>query len=212
MVNGSCAADPGRVGWAVVGVEGPPAHPTRFPHSAAGVAEAERLAQEGCTARGIGGVRPHPVEPLERVLDRDLGVGRHERLVRRVHDRQLEPHFLRVGEEEPSRLALRGDALALQPLRPEVQGLLGSDSPDDTMHHARAGTAAGGSRVLEERQVASGASTVVGVEQVVDGGVVLVDRLLDEPKAEDAGVELDVPGRVARDQGDVVNAFEPHGD
>jgi hypothetical protein len=45
---------------------------------------------------------------------------------------------------------------------------------------------------------------------VVDGRVVLVDRLLHEPQAEHADVELDVGGRVARDRGDVVDAFELH--
>jgi len=46
---------------------------------------------------------------------------------------------------------------------------------------------------------------------VVHGRVVLVDRLLDEPEPERAGVELDVLRRVARDRGDVVDAFELHG-
>jgi hypothetical protein len=46
---------------------------------------------------------------------------------------------------------------------------------------------------------------------VVDGRIVLIDRLLDQPEAEDAGVEVHVPGRIAGDQGDVVDAFEPHG-
>ena len=51
---------------------------------------------------------------------------------------------------------------------------------------------------------------LVGVEQVVDARIVLVDGLLDHPQAEDAGVEIDVPGGVARDRRDVVDAFKPH--
>ena len=65
-------------------------------------------------------------------------------------------------------------------------------------------------RILEERDVAPRASGLVRVEQVVDGRVVLVHRLLDEPKAEDARVEVDVPRRVGGDAGDVVDAFELH--
>ena len=63
-------------------------------------------------------------------------------------------------------------------------------------------------RILEERDVGARAALLVGVEEVVDGRVVLVDRLLDEPQTEHAGVEVDVPGRVAGDQGDVVDPFE----
>ena len=39
-----------------------------------------------------------------------------------------------------------------------------------------------------------GAALLVGVEEVVDGRVVLVDRLLDQAQTEHAGVEVDVPG------------------
>ena len=74
----------------------------------------------------------------------------------------------------------------------------------------RPGAAAAGVRVLEEGQVASGAPLLVGVEEVVDGRVVLVHGLLDEPEAEDANVEVDVAGRVGGDARDVVDALEAH--
>jgi hypothetical protein len=45
---------------------------------------------------------------------------------------------------------------------------------------------------------------------VVDGRVVLVDGLLDQAQAEPIDVEVDVRLRVARDRGDVVDAFESH--
>src|SRR5437660_1504252 len=65
-------------------------------------------------------------------------------------------------------------------------------------------------RVLEERDVRARAALLVRVEEVVDGRVVLVHRLLDEPQAEDAGIEVDVPRRVAGDQRDVVDPLELH--
>ena len=78
------------------------------------------------------------------------------------------------------------------------------------MHHACAGAAAREAGVFEEREVRPRRPRLVGVEQVVDGRVVLVDGPLDHPQAEDADVELDVGRRVARDGGDVVDALELH--
>jgi hypothetical protein len=46
---------------------------------------------------------------------------------------------------------------------------------------------------------------------VVDGRIVLVDGLLDEPEPEEPRVEVDVPGRVRGDAGDVVDPLELHG-
>src|SRR4051794_18275092 len=65
-------------------------------------------------------------------------------------------------------------------------------------------------RILEERDVRAGPPFLVGVEEVVDGRVVLVDGLLHEPQAEDARVEVDVPRRIARDARHVMDAVEPH--
>src|SRR3954451_3581100 len=78
------------------------------------------------------------------------------------------------------------------------------------MHHSTPGPARPGLRVLEEGQVAAGAALLVGVKEVVDGRIVLVDGLLDQPHAEDANVEVNVAGGVARNAGDVVDAFEAH--
>ena len=78
------------------------------------------------------------------------------------------------------------------------------------MHHAGAGPALGCAGVLEEGDVGAGAPLLVGVEQVVDGRVVLIDRLLHEPEPEHAGVEVDVRRGVAGDAGHVVDAVESH--
>ena len=104
----------------------------------------------------------------------------------------------------------RRDVLRREPLFPEVDGLVGADAEDDPVHHSGAGAPAAGVRVLEEGQVAPGASLLVGVEEVVDGRVVLVHGLLDEPQAEDADVEVDVSRRVAGDGRDVVDSLEAH--
>ena len=55
-----------------------------------------------------------------------------------------------------------------------------------------------------------GAALLVRVEEVVDARLVLVDRLLDHPQPERAGVEVDVALRLGGDRGDVVDALELH--
>src|SRR5947209_3348221 len=64
--------------------------------------------------------------------------------------------------------------------------------------------------VLEERQLGPGLAGLAGVEEVVDGRVVLVDGLGDQPQSHDPGVEVDVARGVAGDGGDVVDALELH--
>src|SRR6266540_1353806 len=106
--------------------------------------------------------------------------------------------------------ALRGDVLAGESLDPEVERLLGGHPPGDRVDHPGACAPAAGVRVFEEGDVASGAPHLVGVEEVVDRGIVLVDGLLHQAQAQRAGVELDVPGSVRRDAGDVVDPLELH--
>ena len=101
-------------------------------------------------------------------------------------------------------------ALAARALGPEVERLLGGDAEDDAVHHPVAGAAARRARVLEEGDVGAGAAALVGIEEVVDGRVVLVHRLLHEPQPERARIELDVRRRIAGDARDVVDSFEAH--
>src|SRR5207248_4536807 len=108
-------------------------------------------------------------------LLRNLGVPRHERLVARAVDDQLECEPFRIRKEQ--RLLA---ALAADPPGPEVERLLRADAKDDAVHHPVAGAAGRYARVLEERDVRSGRAELVGVEEVVDGRVVLIDGLLDE--------------------------------
>ena len=78
------------------------------------------------------------------------------------------------------------------------------------MDRAVARTARPHAWILEERQVEPGAAVVIAVEEVVDGRVVLVDGLLDEPEPEQAGIEIEVRLGVAGDRADVVDAVEFH--
>jgi hypothetical protein len=90
-------------------------------------------------------------------------------------------------------------AVAPQALGPEVKRLDGGDAMYHSVHHPA--TSCPSLRVweLEEREIRSGLAVLISVEQVIDAGVVLVDRLGRETEPEDLGVERDVPARVCRD-------------
>ncbi len=166
--------------------------------------EAELEEEVGALPQ-VGRVRTHAGEAAQRELLGDLGVLRDERLVAGAVDDELEREPLGIVQQHRAKSALAACAL-----RPEVEGLLGGDAEDDAVHHSVAGSPGRGAGVLEEGDVGPGAAALVGVEEVVDGRVVLIDCLLHEPQPERAGVELDVPRRVAGDARDVVDALELH--
>ena len=96
------------------------------------------------------------MKALERELGRDLRALRDERVVRGLHDDELEPEAFRVGEGQAALGPCHLSALGAEPCLPEVQSLLRGDAPDDAVHHAVAGLAAPRSRVLEECDVGAG--------------------------------------------------------
>ena len=63
---------------------------------------------------------------------------------------------------------------------------------------------------LEEGELGAGAAVLVGVEEVVDGRVVLVDRFLHQPQTQHPRVEVDVVLSVGGDRGDVVDPLQLH--
>jgi hypothetical protein len=65
-------------------------------------------------------------------------------------------------------------------------------------------------RVLEEGEIGARIPLLVRVEEVVDGRVVLVDRLLHQAQPEHVRVEVDVSLGVGGDRGDVMDAVELH--
>jgi hypothetical protein len=129
-----------------------------------------------------------------------------QRLVGDVDDEQLVVEALRIGEDEVVAVALGLGVVGAQALGPEVESIAGGDAPDDPVHHPRAGPTERRAGVLEEGQVRAGVPLLVGVEEVVDGGVVLVDGFLDQPEPENARVKVYVALRLAGDRGYVVDA------
>src|SRR4029077_18057655 len=115
-----------------------------------------------------------------------------------------------IGEAQRVASALGLDPLGSEPLGPEVERLRRGDPPRDGVDHPVAGASGRRAGVLEEGQIGAGVALFVGEEQVVDGGIVLVDRLFHQAESHDPGVEVDVLLGVAGDRGDVVNALELH--
>src|SRR5204863_7949012 len=104
---------------------------------------------------------------------------------------KLEVEGFACGVAQAAFAAVEGDGFGREPVLPELDRVLRGDAEVDALHHAAAGPPRARVRVLEEGEVTAGAPLLVGVEEVVDGRIVLVDRLLDEPQAEDADVEVD---------------------
>ena len=57
------------------------------------------------------------------------------------------------------------------------------------------------SRIFKKGQVGAGRARLVGIEEVVDGGIVLVDRLGHQAEAQHTGVEGQVSGGIGGDAG-----------
>ena len=199
-------------GRLVVRVEAP-AHVAAYLERRAVVVgrEPERVAQEREAALGIVAVRSRAVEAPQSMLGGYVRGIRIQLLVGARVDRELVDEALRVGEQETALDPLGLDPVRAQALGPELDRGARGHAPHDSVHHPGARAPARGAGILEEREVHPRRAVVAAVEQVIDGRVVLVDRLLDEPQAEHARVELDVRGRIAGDRGDVMDALELDG-
>ena len=136
---------------------------------------------------------------------------RDERFVCDLRDDELVREPLRVDEAERLSVGLDLVAFGAQAVGPELERVRRPDAPDDGVHHPVPRLAGPRVRVLEERDVRARVSLLVGVEEVVDGRVVLVHGLLHEPKAQRARVEIDVRRRVAGDARHMVNPLQLHG-
>src|SRR6266576_1261314 len=66
-------------------------------------------------------------------------------------------------------------------------------------------------RKVEEGEVGAGIGAPVGIEQMVGAHIVLVDGLLDQPHAEQAGIKGQILARLGGNRGQMVNARQLHG-
>src|SRR5437588_4260479 len=170
----------------------------------------ERPLEEGPAPFRVGAVGANAVEALDRQPGRNLGMPGNQRGVAGLDDAQLEPEPLGIIETATVAFPRGAHALAAPPLLPEAERLGRSKAPHDAVHHSRAGPAALDPRVFEKGEIGAGAAVLIGVEKMVDGRIVLVDRFLDQPQAEHPRVKIHVPRRVARDRGNVMDPVECH--
>ena len=146
------------------------------------------------------------MEALERVLGRDLGVLGDQGLIAHVRHEQLVAEALGIAEQQARAQALDLDLVIGQAPGPEVERVLACHAPHDAVDHSVARAPGHRAGVLEEREVEPRMGVLVAVEEVVDGRIVLVDRLLDQAQAEHADVEVHVALGVAGDGRDVMYA------
>src|SRR5207245_2254988 len=197
-----------RLGCGVIGVERAARIAARLVGVLASALEAERFGQELMAGAAAALKGTHAGEALEGELVRNLGMVRHERRILGRRGDELETKALRVIEAEAVTLDRALEPRRGEAQRPELERLIGAHAKTDAVDHPRARAALSQAWILEEGEVGAGASFLVGVEEVVDGGVVLVNRLLDQAHAHDAGVEEQVLRGVGRDRAYVVDAVQ----
>ena len=115
-----------------------------------------------------------------------------ERLVGRLDRSQLESYALGIGEARPKTVEFGVDALVGEPVPQNASASSDATRKETLCTIPGPGPPAREARVLEEGDVGAGAALLVRVEEVIDGRVVLVDRLLHQPEAEHAGIEVHV--------------------
>jgi hypothetical protein len=65
-------------------------------------------------------------------------------------------------------------------------------------------------RKIEERQIGAGIGLSVGVEQMIGADIVLIDGLLDQPHAEQAGIKGQILARFRGYRGQMMNPGQLH--
>jgi hypothetical protein len=169
-------------------------------------------------------VHPHRdrVDAAQRLLGRHAGrrpagmLGGLPGRGGRAHDLEHQP--VRVAEGDHALTlaagnaalgrAFEGDRVAHQALEPEAGRRRGGG---ERRHRRlpRAGAAAPRPGPGKEREQAPGRSVLVAEIEMIGLRIVEVDGALDQPEAQDAGVEIEVALRIAGDRGDVVDAQHP---
>ena len=125
-------------------------------------------------------------------------VDQHQALPLAVLERQRQPAV------DLDDIAGRGAGL-FEAIAPVAEGFFTGDAQAGARDRIGAALLPGG-REIEEGEIGAGIGFAVGVEQVIGGDVVLVDGLLHQPHAQQAGVEGQIVPRLRRDRGQMMNS------
>ena len=92
-----------------------------------------------------------------------------------------------------------------QAVAPEPEAALAGDAQPGA-RDAVGSAALGRRRKIEEGEICAGTAFAVGVEQMIGADVILVDGLLHQPHAQQAGVERQILARFGRNRREMVNS------
>src|SRR3954449_10030199 len=174
-------------------------------------------AKHRCEELRRGGLVPLPEAAVMKPADLSLGFDRalfpwRKRTIRRgrFNKRQTQPVWIRERQRALAKThldRLYASAVLFQssaPIRKAVSRHFEPTFPGKPVSHTRRGHL----RPRKKREIRPGPPFGVCVEQVVRTGVILVDTLLDESHAQDAGVEVEIFLRRAGNRRDVVQSVD----
>ena len=152
----------------------------------------------------------HAVESADRVLRRHIAIAPAGLVLDAGNSYQRETHTIGISEREhrfagPLLQRLMGDALFDEPVSP-VAERTGRHAEGRLLRLANAAASWRSAFPWEEGKDCSWAAGLVAVIEMIGTGVVEIDRLLDEAKAERAGIKAIVSQAVTGDGSDMMDA------
>ena len=172
--------------------------------------EVEDFAEDTISGLEFPDAEMERAEAADLVFGRDGAVDPRDRFSRGFIDDEAEALSFGIFEIKNGSVVAFGDVVReAEVLAPPGEGG-GFVDPQAGAGDAAGAALFGRGGPVEEGEIGPGRAGAVGIEKVVGGDVVLVDRLFDEAQAEGMRVEAVVVAGAGGDGGDVVEAVEVH--
>ena len=177
---------------------------------ATGLGEAEDVSQDRAGALRVVEQKPDAVEAAQCMFRRDVAALPSRFLFGTGHADEGEAHAVRIGERQDRLAEALLDSFMRHALLDEAMRPVADRAFRNAEHRLlRETDAVPPTRRMcprEERQDRARMADLVTEVEVIGAGIVEVDRLLDQPEAKNARVEIEIAGRIACNRGDVMNA------